>query len=133
MPYYHISGNGCQKCSYHISEQKVYTEIKKIYNDAIYQYRNKNILKRQSFDIFIPSLNVAIEYQGKQHFIPCNRFGGEKGFKKVIINDKIKKDVCDNNGIKLYYISFENKKILNENVYTDIEILINNIKNENNT
>lgn len=40
----------------------------------------KKWLKRQHLDFFLPDYNVAIEYQGEQHFYPIEYFGGEKGF-----------------------------------------------------
>ena len=59
-----------------------------------------------SYDIFISRLNVAIEYQGKQHFEPVNFFGGKSSFEKLKIRDKEKAALSSKNGIKLVYINY---------------------------
>lgn len=65
--------------------------------------RYKNKLK---FDFFIQSLNICIEYNGRQHYEPNDFFGGEKSFKKQLIRDNIKKEYCENNNIKLIIIRY---------------------------
>lgn len=45
-------------------------------------------------DIFIPELNLAVEYQGAQHFKAVPLFGGDEGLKKAKERDKIKKLRC---------------------------------------
>jgi len=70
--------NGCQKCSneLHTSfpEQSIFFYIKKIFSNA---ENRKNILidksKRIELDIFIPNLNLAIEYDGVFHRNPRNQ------------------------------------------------------------
>lgn len=101
-----ICGNKCN-----ISEQKVYKFIRdKFINDKVYyQYRNKEILGNLTFDIFIENKKIAIEYQGRQHYEPINRFGGLKSFEKTKARDKLKQDLSSKNGIKILYVSFDNK------------------------
>ena len=60
-----------------------------------------------SYDIFIQELNVAIEYQGKQHFEPIDFFGGEDSFEKTKIRDEEKRKLSAEHGIKLVYINFD--------------------------
>ena len=59
-----------------------------------------------SYDIFICGLNVAIEYQGKQHFEPVEIFGGEEHFQEQIHRDQLKKDLSLQNGVALVYINY---------------------------
>ena len=47
-------------------------------------------LNRQRLDFFLPDYNIAIEYQGEQHFKPIKYFGGEKRFIDRIERDKKK-------------------------------------------
>jgi len=82
------------------SEAQLFSLVSSIYPDAIYQYRT-DWLGMQSLDIFIPSLSVGIEYQGKQHYSPIEHFGGEEHFKQQQENDKRKKMLCNKNGVIL--------------------------------
>jgi len=82
------------------SEIELYKLVKTYYKDAIYQYHTK-WLGQQSLDIFIPSLNIGIEYQGKQHYEPVNIFGGIEGYRKTVERDKNKKILCQINKINL--------------------------------
>lgn len=82
------------------SEKLLYDIVSSMYPDAIYQYRNKWLVK-QSLDIFIPSINTAIEYQGIQHYKQVNYFGDETDFSERKQNDEIKKELCENNNVML--------------------------------
>ena len=55
-------------------------------------------------------------------------FGGDSAFLKTYEKDKIKKDLCDRNGIKLLYYS-DLKIDYPYNVFTNNEEIINEIKN----
>ena len=59
-----------------------------------------------SYDIFICGLNVAIEYQGKQHFEPVEFFGGEENFKKQIERDRLKLKLSEENKIAIAFINY---------------------------
>ncbi|MEJ4087638.1 hypothetical protein [Galbibacter orientalis] len=64
-------------------------------------------LGRQRIDIFIKELNVAIEYNGKQHYEPVTYFGGKEGFLKTVERDKMKKKKCKRNGCRLIEIKYD--------------------------
>ena len=86
-------------------EMKLWLEKNNI--EYIYQYRDK-IFGVQSLDFYLPKYNVAIECQGEQHYIPVKYFGGVSKFKKTKRLDNLKKEICENNGIKLiYYVSLK--------------------------
>ena len=74
-----------------------------------YQYR-ADFLKQGnsqlSYDVFIPSLHLAFEYQGKQHFEPIDFFGGKDGFEKQQWRDKQKLKLSIENHITLVYINY---------------------------
>lgn len=95
-----------------VSEELVYKITKSLYKDCavIYQHRpfflHSSSGGQMSYDIFISRLNVAIEYQGKQHFEPVNFFGGKSSFEKLKIRDKEKAALSSKNGIKLVYINY---------------------------
>lgn len=63
-------------------------------------------LSPQKFDVYIPQLNLAIEYQGEQHFFPLKIYGGENGFVKNIERDKRKKDLATANSVIIEYINY---------------------------
>jgi len=49
-------------------------------HEVIHHYR-ADWLARQELDIFIPALKLAIEYQGEQHFVPVEVWGGKNALK----------------------------------------------------
>lgn len=59
---------------------------------------------RQHFDIYFPELNIAIEYQGQQHYQPIDYFGGEEAFKKNQERDENKRKLCMENNCILIYV-----------------------------
>lgn len=82
------------------SEIIAYTIVHHHYNDAVFQYQ-PDWLGRQSLDIYIPSRAVAIEYQGIQHFAPVALFDGVDGLEHRMERDKLKKNLCQENGVRL--------------------------------
>ena len=88
----------------------------------------KNPLK---LDFYLPDYNIAIECQGQQHYKPIKYFGGEEKLSIIKERDKIKKELCEKNGIKIvYYSNKKNTCHCNiEDVYLDLELLFkDNIK-----
>ena len=122
-PLDHTNGCGCPECGkkFGVSERKILLELKKKYNNIIYQYRPQwlhNKTSPQSLDFYLPDYNIAIEYQGRQHFYPNKLFGGNKGFINNQERDKRKYQKCLENGVKIFYISFE--KNIPENYFAPI-------------
>ena len=63
------------------------------------------------FDFYIPSLNICIEYDGRQHFEPCTINGmhqeqANKAFADTQFRDSIKTRYCEEHDIKLLRISY---------------------------
>lgn len=83
-----------------INEFSLYVITDAFFPDAIYQY-SVEWLGRQSLDIYIPSINTGIEYQGQQHYEPVDFFGGEEGYIKLKELDERKKVLCQENNVKL--------------------------------
>ena len=82
-------------------------------------------------DIYLPKYNVAIECHGIQHFYPIEFFGGEEQLKDNQNRDRNKHDLCEANGVKIFYYS---KHEIDDyelgRVYNDIDELLNVIINE---
>ena len=109
------------------SEVELFKLVKIYYKDALYQYRSR-WLGQQSLDIFIPSLNVAIEYQGIQHYEPVKCFGGDSAFKERRLRDRKKKELCQENNIKLIEWKYD-EQIVKVNLDKKIDSVLN--KNNN--
>ena len=99
-----------------VSETELYRIIKSIFsnNKVIHHYRKK-WLEGQEIDIFVPHLNLAIEYDGIQHFKPIKAWGGEEGLKKNIERDKLKEEKCKENNITLIRFTYKENDLLSEN------------------
>ncbi|MBQ8247518.1 MAG: hypothetical protein IJZ42_10330 [Lachnospiraceae bacterium] len=84
------------------SEFSLYVLVSSYFEDAVFQYK-ADWLDRQSLDIYIPKYNIAIEYQGIQHYEPIEYFGGEEAYRENRRRDNEKKQKCDDNNVKLLY------------------------------
>ena len=140
LPLNHIRGNGCPECgAKHCKTEKMVLEVlRNEFGDenVLYQYTDEFLhvgKKPMYIDYYLPRYRVGIEYQGEEHFVPVNIFGGENAFKIVSARDKRKFELCCENGIKLYYISLGRHvpKEYYSMIYTDINKLINDIKQSN--
>lgn len=98
-----------------ISETNLFYQIKNSYPEHLVVHHGKvKWLGLQHVDIYFPEINIAIEYQGKQHTEMVEYFGGEEGFDQTLMNDMIKKEKCKNNNCILIEVfpdyNFENVK-----------------------
>ncbi len=81
-------------------ELSLFHAVRGLYPDTLYQYR-PDWLGRQSLDLYIPSIQTAIEYQGIQHFLPVGFFGGEEALADRQELDLRKKQLCEENQVRL--------------------------------
>ena len=99
-----INGTNCPFCSNerHISvpEKITYFYLKKYFKDALENYSPNGFGKRD-LDIFIPSINTGVEYDGSYYHENLNR-------------DLEKNILCKKNNIKLYRIRDPQNKKLND-------------------
>lgn len=122
-------GHGCPMCGNkkNYSELRLKSILEKEFNKVEYQKRF-DWLGRQSLDFYLPQYNVAIEYQGRQHFCEYSLFNHDETLK----SDLTKLENCKAHNIPIYYITFEGKYIPIDfsyyKLYTDINNLIKNIK-----
>lgn len=115
-----LSGNGCPKCGCIISqeENKLVSFIQSILpiNCGIYQ-NDRSVLNGKELDIYIPSHNIAIEYNGLLWH--SEKYGKDKTYH---LNKTIE---CKNKGIKLIHI-FEDEWIYkNDIVKSKLKQLLN--------
>lgn len=113
----HLRGCGCPKCKQSHLENEIMGMLEK--NEMAYEPQKKfEWLEKKSLDFYLPNYNVAIECQGKQHFMDTLYGKFEDNYN----NDKQKKKLCEEHGVKLLYYSnlgieypyqvFENKEEL---------------------
>lgn len=90
------------------NESLLFNLLKEKYKkyEIISQY-SPSWLGRQRIDIYIKELNLAIEYNGIQHYQPVNFYGGQKGFDATKKRDAIKRDLCIKNGVKLLDVKYD--------------------------
>jgi hypothetical protein len=90
-----------------ISETILFKTVAYLLNshEVIHHYR-ADWLGRQELDIFVPSLKLAIEYQGEQHFKPVDAWGGEEALLRGQRRDDEKKQKCEQAGVKLIYFDY---------------------------
>lgn len=105
----HLQGKGCPICRESLGERTIANYLTRNNIDFIRQKKFDDCIyvNKLPFDFFIPILNLAIEYDGIQHFMSIRQFGGDKEFEKVKIKDKIKSDYCKINNIQLLRISYK--------------------------
>lgn len=110
-PSNHLSGQGCPICSTSNGELRILNYLKSLNISYAPQYKFDECKhkKRLPFDFYLPDHNMCIEYDGIQHFTPCN-FGSSKSkiemFNTVITKDNIKNEFCNINNIKLLRIPY---------------------------
>lgn len=97
------------------TESLIYTQlVKQLKGFKIISQYSPEWLGRQRFDMFIHELNIAIEYNGLQHYEPVTYFGGAEGFKNTRIRDETKRRKCKLNNCTLFEIRFDDN--INESI-----------------
>lgn len=119
---------GCLKCCYIKSKKEKEIANYLIENNIEFVFQKKfedcKDVNELLFDFYIPSKNLIIEYDGRQHYIPIPRFGGEEYLNKVKKHDLIKNNYCKEKNINILRISYlQDNDIIN--------ILNNEFKNNN--
>lgn len=116
-PNHHIAGSGCPICKIKskgeilikdwLNENNIECEHQKSFPNC----KNISLLK---YDFYLPNQNILIEYDGKQHFVSIDYWGGDLIFKRQQQNDKIKTEYAINNNINLLRIPYTERKNLSE-------------------
>ena len=122
-PSNHLKGDGCVFCR-NKKEGLLFEHLKRERpNIKIEKQKKFTWLGKQSIDLYLPEHKIGIEYQGRQHFMPVDKFGGQEEYENITRRDKIKKELCEKNGVKLFYFSFDEKEksFLGEKVYHNVK------------
>lgn len=81
---------------------------------------------RMDFAVFDDNGNIdyCIEYQGEQHYIAVDHFGGKKGVQRQKFNDKKKRIYCLEHGIPLVIIPYTDYEKINYDYILDKVIFL---------
>lgn len=117
LAYNLITGFGCPNCNTSNSENKVGEVLKKFQLKYERQKRFEDCKDKNTlpFDYYLSDYNVAIEYDGEQHYMNVNWTGKmsleqlNMAFSLVQKHDKIKTEYCKNNNIQLIRIPYWEK------------------------
>lgn len=116
----HINGHqGCRQCNHSKGERQIRLFLKKKKIDFIIEKRFHDCKNKRSlpFDFFLPSMNLLIEYDGKQHFEPVQfkNMTKEQAYNQFLstkTNDSIKTNYAQRQDIKLLRISYKQYQII---------------------
>ena len=125
-----LNGHGCPKCKIKHLERDIDLLLK--YENVEFQ-KTFEWLKDKSnmyIDFYLPDKKIAIECQGEQHFKPIDFAGkGEiwanENFQDTLRRDKLKKELCEKNGVKILYYTTENIKNKNYNSDEEYDLIYN--------
>lgn len=122
-PWSHLQNHGCPYCNKSLGEQEL-NELLTVNNiNFEFQKRFPEWLGKQSLDFYLPDYNIAIEYQGRQHFNDSRSFGMNpvEFWEEIKERDLRKKQLCEANGVKILYYANETVSIPDDfNLYTVI-------------
>lgn len=122
-PANHLQGQGCPKCIKK-NQTRIFNFVKETFPELLWEWEaSPNWLYPQRFDIYNEKYNIAIEYNGQQHYIPIEKFGGVLRFEETLKHDQLKQQKCKENNCNLYVIKFDKEDL------QDLTNYINNIIN----
>lgn len=101
-------GRGFESVGSFFMEKLLFDKLRQEFPElTILSQHSPDWLSPQRFDIFIDECNLAIEYNGEQHFRAIGFFGGENGFKRIRLLDERKKTKCTANSTFLFEIRYD--------------------------
>ncbi len=125
--YSRIKGSGCPKCFHTIGtsfpEQAIYYYVKQLYPDAISGFKSQ-FLGKMELDIYIPSIKLGIEYDGKnwhkeekvvqeqKKYSLCH----QEGIKLIRIREKMAKMGCDIADVQMQLVEVDGEVSLEETI-----------------
>lgn len=90
-----------------VGENILYQIVCRIFpNQLVIRHHRPAWLLALELDIYLPALNLAFEYQGRQHFQTIKAWGGEKALKDIKERDARKAEICQQIGIELITVSY---------------------------
>lgn len=116
-PVHHINNKcGCPKCNRSHGE----AFLANYFDNNNIEYKENFIVEVPTkirptgiikVDFYLPAFNTFVEYNGKQHYIMQEGFGGQLKFDKQVKRDEFLREYCQKNNINLVEISYTVKDI----------------------
>lgn len=123
-PNSHLRGRGCPYCNQSHGERIISNLLLQLNIKAIPQFRisleGNTVRNYLLVDFYLPDQNLIIEYNGIQHYIPIEHFGGALKYNDQKSRDKILEKYCQDNNINLIIIPYTMNKIEIENLLTNV-------------
>lgn len=114
---------GCSKCKMSLGE----TLIERWLRDHGIEYKKQHFFpdlyhdrRPVTFDFYLPAFNIAIEYDGSQHFNVIPMWGGKKGFEQVKRRDVMRNRYCADQNIRLVRVPYWHRKNIDRNLSREI-------------
>lgn len=118
------AGQGCPKCIL-VNQTKVFDKLKENFpNEEILWEHSPMWLGRQRFDIYFPKYNIAVEYNGKQHYEAIDLFGGDDVFLIQQERDALKRQKCKDNNCTLLELHYKYSNSDLKDIITNINLII---------
>ncbi len=125
-PNHLLSRDMCPTCKMSVGEKHIEKylnsrdikfEPQKKFSDLVYK-------RNLSYDFYLPELNILIEYNGAQHYMPIESFGGKEAYEQQVIKDNIKRKYANENGYNLIEVKYTEKYYNTIAKYLDKKLLV---------
>lgn len=104
-PNNHLKGQGCPGCNY--SKGEAALEYIFIKNNIKYESQFKLPFYNYEYDFHLPDYGIIVEFNGRQHYEPVDRFGGLERFNQQIDRDAFKRTLAREYRIPLIEIHYK--------------------------
>ncbi len=111
-PNNHLKGQGCPKCNY--SKGEAALEAIFIKYNIKYEPQYKLPFCNYEYDFHLPDYGILVEFHGRQHYEPVDRFGGLERFKEQLDRDAKKRSLAREYStplIEIHYKHLDHKYI----------------------
>ena len=97
----------CPECNITKGEEAIGIWLNSRNIKYVFQHKVKINNSYHYYDFYLPDHNIMIEFNGMQHYKPVKFFGGQETFDYLQMRDKIKKQYCLENQIKLLIFNYK--------------------------
>lgn len=130
IAYDHRKGKGCTYCGESEGSLQTWKHLETIeiiggrkgYKREK-KYPDLKYVDHLRFDFYLKKFNALIEYNGEQHYLPVECWGGKDALLKRQLCDELKAQYCKDNNIPLLIIKYD------ENIQKQIDDFIDFLKN----